>query len=334
MSSDPGVAEAQKRAADVEMAAASPIDVGGSRIRFGTASWTDPTITAPGVFYPANARSPEARLRFYASRFSVVEVDSTYYAIPARAMAEHWVERTPANFVFNVKAHALMTGQPTEVKRLPSELLHALPAPLASRARLYGHELPPELYDAAWRMFMDAIAPLRAAGKFGSLLLQYPRWFLPGKENREAILDAHHRLGEVPCAVEFRNALWFNAGNSEKTLKFLADHRIPFVMVDEPQGMASSVPPVVAVTASELAVVRFHGRRSETWEAKNVTATERYRYLYDRGELAEWVERIREAAERAREVHVLMNNCYANYGTTNAREMAALLQEMGQAGKR
>lgn len=333
MSSDPGAAEAHARGANVEMAAASPMDFGGSRIRFGTASWTDPTITAPGVFYPSSARSPEARLRFYASRFSLVEVDSTYYAIPARSMSERWVERTPANFVFNVKAHALMTGQPTEVKRLPSELLHSLPAPLARRSRIYGHELPAELYDSAWRLFLDAVVPLQAAGKFGSILLQYPRWFLPGRENREALLKAYHRLGDVPCAVEFRNSLWFSRENSEKTLKLLADHRIPFVMVDEPQGMASSVPPVVAVTSPDLAVVRFHGRRSETWEASNVTATERYRYLYERGELVEWVDRIREAAERAREVHVLMNNCYANYGTTNAREMAALFQEMGKGDK-
>jgi uncharacterized protein YecE (DUF72 family) len=59
---------------------------------------------------------------------------------------------------------------------------------------------------------------------------------------------------------------------------------------------------------------------------------ERYRYLYDREELAEWVPRIREASRQARDVHVLMNNCYANYGTTNAREIAALLADVQSDG--
>jgi len=97
--------------------------------------------------------------------------------------------------------------------------------------------------------------------------------------------------------------------------------------VDGPQGLASSLPPVLAVTSPELAVIRFHGRRAETWEAPGVPTVERYRYLYDREELADWVPRVREAARQAREVHLLMNNCYANYGTTNAREIAAMLAE-------
>jgi len=76
-------------------------------------------MTAAGVFYPPEASSAEERLRYYASRFPVVEVDATYYALPQEQMSQRWVERTPEGFVFDVKAHALMTGQPTETKRLP-----------------------------------------------------------------------------------------------------------------------------------------------------------------------------------------------------------------------
>jgi uncharacterized protein YecE (DUF72 family) len=100
------------------------------------------------------------------------------------------------------------------------------------------------------------------------------------------------------------------------------------VMVDAPPGTKSSLPPMVAVTSPRLAVVRFHGRRTETWEAANIPVVERFRYLYDESELGEWVPRIREAAAQVRETHVLMNNCYANYGTTNARELAALLADL------
>ena len=100
-------------------------------------------------------------------------------------------------------------------------------------------------------------------------------------------------------------------------------------MVDGPQGFKSSIPPVVATTSPDLAVVRFHGRRTATWEAMGGLPTvERFRYLYDRDELREWVPRIdRGGRAGPRDTHVLMNNCYANYGSTNARELAAMLAD-------
>ena len=100
--------------------AAEPLELDGSgRILVGTASWTDPTMTASGVFYPVGADSAEERLQYYASTFPVVEVDATYYALPAERTAQLWVDRTPPDFTFDIKAHALMTGQGTETKRLP-----------------------------------------------------------------------------------------------------------------------------------------------------------------------------------------------------------------------
>ena len=99
-------------------------------------------------------------------------------------------------------------------------------------------------------------------------------------------------------------------------------------MVDGPQGFKSSVPPIVAATSPDLAVVRFHGRRAETWEAQNIKTVERFRYLYDEDELEEWVPRVREAAGQAKQTHVLFNNCYANYGATNALMLAELLRDL------
>src|SRR5215831_14251760 len=119
---DPGPEVAGQRAQQVGPSAARPIRVDGHLVRAGTASWTDPTMTAAGVFYPEGASSAEERLRFYATRFPVVEVDATYYALPQEAMSQRWVERTPDHFVFDIKAHALMTGQPSEVKRLPKPI--------------------------------------------------------------------------------------------------------------------------------------------------------------------------------------------------------------------
>src|SRR5215467_14245258 len=241
---DPGAEVAGRRAEAIADEAALPIRVDdGHVVRTGTASWTDPTMTAAGVFYPEGVSSAEERLRYYASRFPVVEVDATYYALPQEAMSQRWVERTPGHFVFDVKAHALMTGQPTETRRLPKPIREELPEALREKARLYPKELPPELIDEVWAYFRRGIDPLVESG----------------------------RLGGVPIAVEFRHGSWFNEKNAERTLRFLTDHAIPYVVVDEPQGFKSSVPPVVAATSPDLAVFRFHGRNAETWEKRDIT---------------------------------------------------------------
>jgi uncharacterized protein YecE (DUF72 family) len=331
---DPGPDVAAERGAEVLDAAREPIELPGSAtIRLGTSSWTDPTMTAGTVFYPPGADTAEERLQYYASQFPLVEVDATYYALPNARTSELWVQRTPPDFTFDIKAHALLTGQPTEVKRLPKPIREALPAEVLEKKRIYARDLPADVLDEVWAMFLDGLAPLREANQLGAVILQYPRWFFPIGESRDAILAARERLGELRFAVELRNASWFNEKNAERTLRFLADNRIPFVIVDEPQGMKSSVPPIAAVTSPDLAVVRFHGRRAETWEKQGIPVVERFRYLYDRDELSEWVPRLHEAARETRDMHVLMNNCYANYGATNARELARLLADLKPAAE-
>ncbi len=284
-------------------------------------------MTAKGVFYPEGVNGAEERLRYYATQFPLVEVDSTYYALPRAEQAQLWVERTPDDFVMDVKAHALMTGQPSEVKRLPKDIREALPPPLAEKTRVYGKDLTPELQDLVWERFKEGVRPLHQVGKLGAVFLQFPRWVFPSNEAREQILDARTRLGDILLTVEFRHGSWFNEKNAERTLRFLTDNQIPYVIVDEPQGFKSSVPPVVAVTSPELAVFRFHGRNAANWEKPNILPSERFRYLYDEDELADYAPRIAEVARSTKRTHVLMNNCSGNYGTTNALQLAELLQQ-------
>lgn len=324
---DAGVDTARERAEAAGDAARAPIRVGRGQARFGTASWTDPTMTAPGVFYPRGASTAEDRLRFYASQFSVVEVDATYYAMPARKTAEVWVERTPPGFMFDIKAHALMTGQPSEVSRLPKAVREALPSELGAKKRLYRKDLPPGILDAIYAQFRDALQPLVDAGRLGAVFVQLPKWVFPSNEARELILETRQRL-DMPIAVEFRHNSWFNEKNAERTVRFLQDNKIPYVAVDEPQGFKSSVPPVVISTNDELAVFRFHGHNRENWEKAGITPAERFRYLYDEDQLADWTPKIAAVARQTKETHVIYNNCFSNYGTTNAREAARLLAEM------
>jgi uncharacterized protein YecE (DUF72 family) len=328
----PGVAHARLRAG--QALPATPPARGGAplilpdshEIRVGTASWTDPTMVRGNVFYPRGVSSAADRLRYYAEQFSVVEVDSSYYSLPERATARLWTERTPPEFTFHVKAHALMTGQPTEVARLPEALIDELPPGLAEKKRIYDKDLPLELYDAVWAHFIDALEPLREQGKLGGVLLQYPRWFLPTPANKDLLAESAARLAGIPATVEFRNKLWFNTPTSTGwTLDMLRDLGLTHVMVDGPQGLDSSVPFVPAVTTPALAMVRLHGRRAATWEAAKVPTVERYRYLYSPGELAPIVPLIESAATEATRTIVFFNNCYGNYGATNAREMMAAL---------
>ena len=323
---DPGPDSAVERAHAVVDALPEAITMrGGHRVRVGTAGWTDRTLLPAGLFYPKGVDTPEDRLRFYASRFPLVEIDSSYYGLPVRRNSELWAARTPDGFTFDIKAYALMTGHPTEVARLPKALREALPPAVASLERVYPRDLPPEIYDEIWSIFRDAVEPLVVAGKLGSVLLQYPQWFVPNAAARNAILEARHRLEGVPCTIEFRSRKWFDPPARDRTLAFLREHALPYVIVDEPQGLPNSVPPIAAVTSPALAIVRFHGRRDDVWNRRGVSVADKYRYLYDRDELASWVPRVLEVAQNADETHVVFNNCYANYGTTNALEMTAML---------
>src|ERR1700730_6963830 len=324
---DSGVEIAGRRAEEAGDVARSPIKVGKGEARFGTASWTDPTMTVPGVFYPKGISTAEERLRFYARQFPVVEVDATYYVLPSRRTAESWVERTPDDFVFDIKAHALMTGQPTEVARLPKAIREELRGEPAGKKRIYRKDMPAELLDTVYEQFREALEPLVAAGKLGAVFVQFPKWVFPSNEARELILETRKRV-QLPIAFEFRHGSWFNEKNAERTVKFLQDNKIPYVAVDEPQGFKSSVPPVVIQTSPDLAVFRFHGKNKENWEKKGIQPSERFRYLYDEDELADWTPKIAAVAKATKETHVIFNNCYSNYATTNAREAARLLEEL------
>jgi uncharacterized protein YecE (DUF72 family) len=111
----------------------------------------------------------------------------------------------------------------------------------------------------------------------------------------------------------------------DSTLEQLEELGFAYVVVDEPQGFKSSVPPVVACTSGELAIIRFHGRNAETWEKKGLSPAERFRYLYSEDELREWVKPARQLAGQAKQLQILMNNCYEDYGVVNAAQMAGLL---------
>jgi uncharacterized protein YecE (DUF72 family) len=289
-----------------------------AEIRVGTASWTDRTLLDSG-WYPPEADTPDKRLRFYARQFPLVEVDSTYYALPAEQTAAAWAARTPPGFTFNVKAFSLFTQHPTRVAALPADLREAAGAP--GKERVYLSGVDPGVTSEAWERFLGALEPLRQAGKLGAILLQFPPWFPISRARKDYILSCAQRAAPRQVCIEFRNPTWMTPDNQAETLDFLAEHKLPYVCVDMPQGYKDSIPPVLAATA-DLAVVRLHGH-SDKWTSKDIH--ERFGYDYSDAELSEWAPKVRGLAEQARTTHVLFNNCYRDNAQRNARHLADLL---------
>jgi uncharacterized protein YecE (DUF72 family) len=287
-------------------------------IRVGTAGWTDKSLIESG-WYPDGATNPEKRLRYYAGQFPLVEVDSAYYALPGEQTATAWAERTPDGFTFNIKAFSLFTQHPTPVKALPKDLREQ--AAKGGKDRVYLKDVDDGLVDEAWNRFLSALEPLNKTGKLGAILLQFPPWFPIGRANKDYILACAERVAPRRVCVEFRNHTWMTKENQEETLTFLADHHLPYVCVDMPQGYSNSIPPVLAATA-DLAVIRLHGH-SDKWEAK--TVAERFHYRYDDKELEQWAGQAKKLAQDANETHVIFNNCYSNYAHVNAQHLEGLL---------
>jgi uncharacterized protein YecE (DUF72 family) len=295
-------------------------------ISVGTSSWTDPTLVRDTGFYPKGVSSAEDRLRYYASIFTAVEVDSTFYAPPARRAVEAWVDRTPPGFRMEIKAYGLLTGHPVRRESLWTDIREAVLPEHAGKKNVYGTHVEPEAYDESWYRFADALTPLADAGKLGAVVFQWPPWFTAKRANREVLEDVRRRLEDLRIAVEFRHGSWLSDDDRDRTLDLLSKLDLTYVVVDEPQGFKTSVPPVVACTG-ELALVRFHGHNAENWQRRGISAAERFRYLYSEDELEKWVAPIRELDAQAKETHALMNNCYRDYGVRNAYDLGRLLGE-------
>lgn len=291
-------------------------------ILIGTTSWTDKSLIDSGLFYPPQAKSVDARLRYYAAQFPLVEVDSSYYGLPSERNARLWVERTPPGFLFDVKAFRLFTQHQTPPEALPADVRAAL-GDLGGK-NVYYRDVPEELREELWRRFRAALTPLQQAGKLGVVVFQFAPWFTYGRERLAHILACAGKLPGFRLAVEFRNRSWFGS-HAEALLAFERAHGLAHVIVDEPQGTSASIPAVWEVTCREVAVVRLHGRNRETWQKKGLTAAERLNYLYDEVELGELMANIRPLARQAGQMHVLFNNCYSNFAQRNALELQTLL---------
>lgn len=297
------------------------------KIRVGTASWTDPTLIKSKRFYPPGCTSAEARLRFYASQFPIVEVDSSYYAMPNGSNSALWVERTPPEFVFNIKAFRLFTGHQTPRDAFPKDLEPALPQ--TGKKNVYYKDVPDEIRNELWRRYREAVEPMRAAGKLGAVHFQFAPWITSAPKDVSHVAHCADMMDGFTLAVEFRNASWFDERHAASTLAFERERRLVNVVVDEPQGPRNTIPAVWEVTNPDLALVRLHGRNHETWNIAGATsASDRFNYDYSDDELDELAQAIRKLAEQVAQTHVIFNNNYEDQGQRNARTLTGQLGQL------
>lgn len=289
----------------------------------GTCSWAEKSLVESSEFYPPDVKSSEGRLRYYASYFDTVEIDSTYYAIPRPQNAALWAARTPDRFIFHAKAYGALTGHAITPKTLPQELLAELPEKDRDGEHIYVKE--PAVLALIGKEFVKALAPLRDSGKLGVVVFQFPPWFDYSVRNTDIILDRARSVGDLAVAVEFRHGSWLAPDRRESVFKLLRDNKLTYVAADEPQyGTLKTVPLVPAVT-TDTAYFRLHGRNRHAWRKKGATAAERFAYQYSDNELDEVKLSVMGAAREAKTVFVMFNN-HGSPGIRNAAKMGEMLK--------
>jgi uncharacterized protein YecE (DUF72 family) len=290
-------------------------------IRIGTCSWADDALAK--YWYPPGLPAKE-RLPYYAERFSTVEVDSTYYRVPTESMVQGWADRTPDGFVMHVKAFGLMTRHPVKLEQVPPDLREGLP--VDDRGRV---DRPPrEARAAVFRAFLDALAPLRAAGKLGGILFQLPPYIVWKPSSLDYLEWANEQLRGDRMLVEPRHRSWYAEDVRSELLRWLEERKLSWVIVDAPKTDAANVPGTLVAVTSPLAYVRFHGRNAGTWNVRGGSAAERFDYLYGEDELRELTPALRRVAEEAQEAYAFFNNNNQTNGVAQAPSGAFLLRKL------
>jgi uncharacterized protein YecE (DUF72 family) len=172
------------------------------RTLVGTSGWSYKEWK--GSFYPAKLPQDEM-LGFYASRFSTVEVNNSFYRIPSEKVLVSWAEQVPPDFRFVLKASRRITHN----SRLADE-------------------------DGSLEYFLRAVNPL--GERLGTTLFQLPPTF---KKDAVRLRDFLARLPKRwMAALEFRHASWFD----DEVYDLLRSHDAALVAVDEDETEGKGAP--------------------------------------------------------------------------------------------
>ncbi len=224
-------------------------------------------------------------LDYYQHHFNTVEVNATYYRLPPPGTLHRMAERTPPDFRFMVKLPGALTHQREGVTQPAGE-------------------------------YAAVVEPLQQAGKYAGALAQFPFAFRRSPQSEDYLHRLRDALPGHPLFAEFRHASWAGP-DLEELLRGLG---LGFCSVDEPA--LAGLFPRRAAAVGPVAYVRFHGRNAGQWWSGGA---QRYDYLYNRAELEQWAELIRDLAARAAQTYIFFNNCHAGQAVLNARMMEEIL---------
>jgi uncharacterized protein YecE (DUF72 family) len=279
-------------------------------IRVGTSGWSYPSGkgTWNGIFYPA--AGPKRRgtpkfdeLSFYAEHFSTVEVNSSFYRIPARAVAEAWATRTPPGFEFSLKLYQKFTHPDMFLKSTGSD--------------------PSDLTQRDVDEFRTAVDPLARAGKLGALLAQFPPSFKNEPDAFGYLEWLLARFQEYPLAVELRHRSWSDA--RDEILSLLKTFGAAWAQIDEPK-FKGSIRQSRTGDPGAFYYLRLHGRNAAQWW-KHDQSEDRYNYLYSAEELEPFADAAKDASRKVRKAYLYANNHFSAKSVANA---AILQYQLGQ----
>ena len=298
-----------------------------TNILVGTASWSDPGFVER--WYPPKLPAGD-RLPWYTQHFEMVEVNSTFYAVPEKRLVERWERATPNDFVFNVKLHRLLSRHAATLKSLPRALQASAVADAKGRV-----ELTPKLEAALLEQIVAAVEPLRSAHKFGSFLLQLSPAFSPRKHELAELEGLLARLASLGVVLELRNRNWTESEELSRTLDFFRRHRTTLALVDAPAEAHFTIMPSTLdeMTNPRLAYVRLHGRNADAY-LRGKTVAERFYYDYSDEEISEIAERTTKLAREAESVHVVFNNNALDFAPHAALRLRAALGQIAKAPAR
>jgi uncharacterized protein YecE (DUF72 family) len=280
-------------------------------IRIGTSGWSYPAGkgTWNGIFYPVPPGHRSGRggsfdeLRYYAEHFDTVEINSTFYGVPAPATARGWAERTPPGFEFSLKLFQKFTH--------PGMFLKAT-----------GKD-PWNLGQEDVDEFRAAIDPLASAGKLGALLAQFPASFKNEPDSRAYLAWLLERFQDYPVALELRHRSW--SDQPVETLQLLAAFGAAWAQIDEPK-FRFSIRQNLLPNVRTFYYLRLHGRNAAQWWGHD-KSEDRYNYLYSAEELQPFAEAAREASREVKKAYLYANNHFSAKSVANA---AILKHDLGQ----
>lgn len=268
-----------------------------SRLYLGTSGWSYPSGYGKwtGVFYPRGRAADE--LSFYAERFPSVEVNSSFYRLPAPSAVRGWVQRTPPGFRFAVKLYQKFT-HPDFFARASGQ-----------SPEITGVDV------AAMREVLDILAE---TDRLGALLVQYPDFFVRGEATFNALRDTLAYFRDYPMAVELRNRSWERAD----VAALLGDHRAARARIDEPFFSNLDAPDA---DTDGVQYWRFHGRNDADWRRRDAGAR-RYDYYYTPDEVDALADAIARKVNPDRSTFIFFNNHPGGQAAANAISLAKRLK--------